>query len=34
VATFVSELEAGLEREIAEKYAIQKVPTTSTVGYY
>ncbi|MDF1821354.1 MAG: hypothetical protein P1U64_07275 [Alcanivoracaceae bacterium] len=34
VASFVSELEAGLEREIAEKYDIQKVPTTSPVGYY
>ena len=34
VSDFVAELESTLKREIAEKYDIQKVPTSSPVGYY
>jgi hypothetical protein len=34
VKEFVTELEAGLNRTIDEKYDIQKVPTSSPVGYY
>lgn len=34
VATLVTVLEAGLNRTIAEKYDIQKVPVSSPVGYF
>ena len=34
VREFVTELEKVLGREIEEKYDIQKVPTSSPVGYY
>jgi hypothetical protein len=34
IKKLVSELERVLEKEIEEKYDIQKVPTKSTIGYY
>ena len=34
ISRLVEELEAGLKRTIPEKYDIQKVPTSSPVGYF
>jgi len=34
VKEFITEMESGLGHEIEEKYDIQKVPTSSPVGYY
>ena len=34
VKSFIEELEKGLGRTIEEKYDIQKVPTSSPVGYF
>ena len=34
ISDFVKELESTLKREIDEKYDIQKIPTSSPVGYY